>query len=186
LYSLTCLQCIPTYYLNSQSKCQPCPLLGSNICTVDTLISCLPNYAIDSNGATCIQCDVNCNTCSSVTKCNLCNDGYYLNNFKCYKCMAICTTCVNGSTCNGCVGVGLYYNGSVGQCVACGVGCLLCTNATYCTACGNNNNNTVSYILNNGACIVASNPLPYCLQHKYISSTNTSLQCTQCFPDYFL
>lgn len=180
-YPLICTQCISTYYLDSQNQCQVCPLPGSNVCTVDTLISCLPSYYLDSNGATCISCDPNCNTCSSTTKCSICNDGYYMNNYKCFKCMAQCSTCVNSNACTACLSSNMYFNISTAVCMLCPTGCLTCTNSSYCLTCGDQSSN--SYILtSNYACVITSNPLPNCQLHQNISS---SLKCIQCNTDYF-
>ncbi len=84
-----CSTCIGGYYIDYQTNCQVCPIIGTSICTINSLQSCLSNYWLDNNAANCISCDPNCLQCSSTTKCSLCNQGYYLlSNYTCAPCQS--------------------------------------------------------------------------------------------------
>lgn len=138
--SFQCTSCKVGYFLDSKFQCQMCPLDGSQICTADTLTSCLPNYWLDNNGATCISCDENCRQCSSTTKCSLCNDGYYVSSYKCIKCMNQCLTCTSSTSCSICLISNYYFDSITANCMKCGAGCLQCLNASACVMCGDTNN----------------------------------------------
>jgi len=136
-----CQSCIDGYYIDYQQKCQKCPLIGTRTCTIDSLLSCLSNYWMDNNGATCINCDVNCKICSSTTKCSSCIDGYYEMNYVCYKCKSDCLTCTNGSSCVSCLLSGYYFNSTISMCTQCpGSNCLSCNSNGTCTQCDSINN----------------------------------------------
>ena len=83
-----CSLCNEGFYLDYQLNCQTCPIAGTKVCTISSLISCLNNHWLDNNAANCIQCDPNCQQCSSTTRCSTCNQGSYLqSNFTCALCM---------------------------------------------------------------------------------------------------
>lgn len=65
----------------------------------------MTGFMLTSQGD-CDPCDKieGCLSCSE-NKCNLCKDGYFLNNRKCQRCdqtMPHCTYCTDAQTCNSC------------------------------------------------------------------------------------
>lgn len=67
-----CSECIDTYYIDSKTNCQSCPLEGTLSCSIDELKKCMGNYWLDNNGAKCVNCGDNCQICSSVSRCSTC------------------------------------------------------------------------------------------------------------------
>jgi hypothetical protein len=130
--------CVSSYYLDYQTNCQVCPQIGTNLCTINSLLTCLPNYWLDNNAANCIQCDINCQQCSSTTKCSICNNGYYLlySNYSCQPCQTQCYQCTNATACTICMNQTLYFNVSLNLCVeGSSSNCATYFNSSACTQC---------------------------------------------------
>lgn len=143
-----CSLCISGYYLDYQTVCQSCPIAGTKVCTISSLISCLSNYWLDNNAANCISCDPNCQTCSSTTRCAACLPGHYLRtNFTCAACPSICASCTN-SSCLTCLQSGTVFEAGSGLCVAGAVqGCLEYGSGGSCAVCNG------SMYMSGGGCL---------------------------------
>lgn len=169
-----CQSCIDGYYIDYQLKCQLCPLVGTKTCTIDSLLSCLSNYWMDNNGATCINCDVNCVTCSSTTKCSACNDGYYELNYVCYSCRNDCATCTNGTSCLTCLSSGYFFNSTSSMCIQCpGSNCLACNSNGTCTQCDTTNNYYLDKTMKQCYKYSNSTAVSNCKNLTFTTSTNT-------------
>jgi hypothetical protein len=132
-----CTTCIAGYYLDYQTNCQTCPIIGTAVCTINSLQSCLSNYWLDNNAANCIACDINCLQCSSTTKCSICNQGFYLtSNYSCSRCQTQCLTCSDANSCILCANQNLYYNSTQGLCVTGSTSnCLISSSNSRCSQC---------------------------------------------------
>lgn len=139
-----CSTCIERYYIDYQANCQSCPIVGTSICTINSLQSCLSNYWLDNNAANCISCDPHCQQCSSTTKCTTCNIGFYLQyNYTCATCQSQCFSCQDSNSCIICANQTLYFNTTLGVCSSGNVAnCLFHSSSTKCTQCN------VGYYLN--------------------------------------
>lgn len=176
-----CSLCNPGYYLDYYTVCLVCPVAYSNVCTITQLISCLQGYWLDSNAANCIQCDPNCQLCSSTTKCTACNQGYYLaNNYTCLPCRTQCLTCNDNNSCIICTNTSLYYNSTQAQCTTGQASfCLVYSNSTTCSQCDNS-----SYLIS-GICFTVPSDklLTGCQQYSLLA--NGTIICRNCSVGYF-
>ncbi len=147
-----CTSCISGYYLDYQRLCQICPITGTAICTINSLQSCLSNYWLDNNAANCIQCDPNCQQCSSTTKCAICLQGYFLQfNYTCSACQLQCLQCTDSISCQICLNSSLYFNTSSKLCILGGSSnCFTPINSTNCSICDD------GYYLSEGSCFPVS------------------------------
>ena len=50
----------------------------------------------------CKACSAGCEICSNTTKCDSCDDTFYLKNKKCIPCKSPCETCVSETACRTC------------------------------------------------------------------------------------
>jgi len=167
--------------LDYQTLCQSCPIAGSKVCTISSLISCLSNYWLDNNAANCISCDPYCQQCSSTTRCSVCLPSYYLTfNFTCSFCPSMCSTCFSNSSCSSCSTPSSYFNSSTGLCSTGGLlGCLEYDGDGKCLTC-----NSSSYLLLGQCVSVPSSSLVNdCETHSLLN--NGSIACTNCSADYF-
>jgi len=176
-----CTVCVPGYYLDYQTNCQSCPITGTNICTINSLISCANSYELDNNAANCIQCDPNCLQCSSTTKCASCNSGYYLaSNFSCQACQSQCLTCSSSSSCLLCANSSFYYNSSLGLCSSgSSSNCVVFLNSTRCQQCDSS-----SYLNSSSSCVLiqSSSLIFNCIINQMSGSV---LSCKNCSNGYY-
>lgn len=146
------------------------------------MISCLSNYWLDNNAANCIPCGINCQQCSSTTKCSVCRAGYYLlSNFSCGLCANYCKTCVDSISCLNCVNSSLYYNSSNSQCQSSTISnCYIPLNSTACQQC-----DSTSYLTSTNQCVLIANSslIVNCQQHAFYS--NGTLYCRNCSTGYY-
>ena len=173
----SCLSCLTGYYLDPNTGlCEQCPIAGTFSCPSSSSISsCKPTYFLSNDGASCIQCDHNCQLCVSVSQCGTCSVGYYLSSYRCYKCSTGCLGCQSSAMCSSC-SYGQYLD-KAGVCLSCSnlfSGCSGCT-STACITC-----NTGFYPFNSTYCVSAATPAANCLS---LSATGI---CTFCQPSYYL
>ena len=164
--SASCTSCKPNYYVYSKS------IAGTSQCITASSCQAINKYTI--LGSECVPCnDPNCQTCSSVSVCTTCQNGFYLTSAStCDYCDSSCSTCLGPtiSDCTGCASgrfkVTLYpgaietsfqcnatcndgYALYSSQCMPCQIAdCVLCpTNPTICTKCSG------SLLLSSNKCI---------------------------------
>jgi len=108
------------------------------------------------------QCLTACKTCTSLTVCNTCINGYYLrNDSRCYSsCLA--------ST---------YVDNSSWMCKNCPPSCAICQNATYCTVCAVGN-----YMMTDNMCYSAC-PKRYYSDNDQLTCKNCPFDCYTCNSD---
>ncbi|KAL4480180.1 hypothetical protein ABPG74_020696 [Tetrahymena malaccensis] len=177
----TCQKCIDGYYLSTSSNCAQCPK-GCLNCTSDTQCQTCDisnNYALQDGQTICSKCQVDngyyiqngkcskcyftCNSCSGTLPedCQICNQGYILDNKQKYNNNGVCQSC--DSSCSSCKGPkstdcqschkgfvllpsigscgiceeGQFYNSTTKSCYYCHYTCLQCTgqDKSQCTTC---------------------------------------------------
>ena len=175
-----CSLCGQGYYLDYQTICQSCPIAGTKVCTISSLISCLNNYWLDNNAANCIACDPNCQQCSSTTRCSTCLPAFYLNfNFTCSACPSQCATCSSNTTCTSCLTSGSFFNSSKSACISGTVtNCVQYDSGGSCTVCNN------SSYMSNSQCLAVS-PTQLISQCQTYLLSNGSISCTNCSQGFF-
>lgn len=151
LSATTCSHCSDGYYMEN-SKCKVCTEPGCMTCSPTTCSRCFTGNYLNPTSKECIPCIDKCDTCTSTTNCQVCEDGTFkvpgtdLNNFidQCQVCKDNCKTCSTFSTCKSC------YEGSNlvdDNCLQCSPHCQECSDASTCTKCMNG-----FYVAENGAC----------------------------------
>ena len=177
-----CSLCNEGYYLDYQLNCQSCPIAGSKICTINSLISCQNNFWLDNNAANCIQCDFNCQQCSSTTRCSTCQQGFYLKvDFTCGACLGECLECSSNSSCLSCSISSLFFNTNTGNCSSGPVlNCVSYDSARTCLQCDNS-----SYLDSAKQCITLSNSSVFSQCSAYIQLANSSVICGNCSLGWF-
>lgn len=143
------------------------------------MVSCLSNYWLDNNAANCVNCDRNCQQCSSTTRCNVCNSGFYLTSGgTCSACLPNCFNCTNGLSCSLCANTSLYYNNTLGSCQGGTVNnCMIFSNSTACSVCANG-----YYLTSSKLCAIISTAIPYC---RVYQSVNGNVVCVGCMNQYY-
>ncbi|KAM3135859.1 hypothetical protein pb186bvf_011988 [Paramecium bursaria] len=146
---------------------QSCDLL---ILNSQCIANCNDGYF--QNGVICAQCQSQCSTCDTYSKCTSCKSNFYLDGTECnltcpnlmnqilWECTDDCTGVVSGkycltqcpinsllykSTCIQQCPKGYFKNNT--ECIVCPSQCLLCTSQTSCSLC------SVGYFLNNQQCV---------------------------------
>lgn len=167
--------------MDYQTNCQTCPIIGTAVCTISSLQSCLSNYWLDNNAANCIACDINCFQCSSTTKCSVCNQGFYLlSNYTCSQCQAQCLSCSDSNSCIVCANQTLYFNSTQGQCLAgTASNCLISSSNSKCSQC------ISGYYLNSSSLCVQVSTSQLVSDCQIYGNNNGTIFCKNCSIGYF-
>ncbi|KAL4477067.1 hypothetical protein ABPG72_015380 [Tetrahymena utriculariae] len=178
------------------SQCSTCYGSGSTQCG-----SCIDGYYYDPANSTCNQCTPPCLTCSSLSTCQTCQSGQYLNSSQtCVSCSTGCSSC-NQSGClqcsdssasvnasKVCVCQSGFYLMASGVCQACSLGCSTC-NQNECLQCSDSkaspNASKVCvcqdgfYLDSNGACQACNSTCLTCSSQNVCTSCDSSIQFRQ-------
>lgn len=168
----TCSECLNGYNL-SENKCNLCSLDGCDKCdgTGKKCLTCITGYNI-FNGI-CNVCEANnCAFClnSDKTKCQYCNDNYYLkSDYTCDICTDNCQACWGKDVCLKCMDYHYLKNGFCYQCSI--LKCLTCSSNNNCTGCA------PKYFLKENLCLK-------CIDNCELCSDKNS--CQTCSSGYIL
>ncbi|CAD8203433.1 unnamed protein product [Paramecium octaurelia] len=162
-------------------------------------IKCIEGYKLNQLSQ-CIKCASNCQSCNLEDQCDICKDGYYLNDNQCVLCQENCVLCQNLNQCikshngyyvengialqctNNCL---IFFNECQCQdcpdqyyqdhndlfCYPCQDNCQTCSNKQTCINCVSN-----SFYLDNSKCTQCSFPCLTCLSQT---------KCLSCVNDYY-
>lgn len=174
----------------------PCPNMcsGKGKCIHGT---CYCNAG--SGGEDCsFKCDKSCKTCTSISQCKDCNDGFFLSNYQCLPCNSMCKTCkLSESSCTSCKDKDELIGDKckefcIEHCASCDIPCSKCDSGYFlsdskcekcdqnCKECSENSKKCTScnpnFTLSLGTCN------PTCLE----GCVSCEYPCKSCKPSYLL
>lgn len=171
----------PVLQTANSSSIQPSPC-DSNciVCENNICSSCAIRYSLNPTTKQCNQCPVNCALCSNEYDCEVCDQGFELDETMAWcvlssaQCPLGCQECTSDGVCSRCQ-TGYFFE--MDRCQECIANCDVCLDATSCFTCSEN-----FLIQPDDTCVSAEQPLN-CMQNCKTCANNSS--CNQCNDGYF-
>ncbi|ELP95300.1 hypothetical protein EIN_141620, partial [Entamoeba invadens IP1] len=166
-----CTTCISGYGLDELSNCHICPVGTYANSANNKCQQCGDKTYQPNEGQTyCISCDINCETCGSVSgKCLTCYAGYGLdNNGKCEQCSD-----------------GYYSPGKTSSCSSCPIECVNCYRESgECTTCQSGFKKVTNQNTGNEECVSCSLN-DHCASCN-VNANESERTCVECLSGYYL